>query len=166
MYYFSNHSSCGSQPPQMSRTTFSSYSAFTSRWSRLAIFRKVRTSGWEEFVHHFETVVGSTPNCRASHEFVRLLSFRISFSLFTFCIGLSNLGAKIMKNFHYSWKTADPIANTTDILPFILHIPNYSCINNQKSPLPWYRIEIKTLPLHWQNPPASRKTLWTQRGIL
>ena len=53
--------------------------------------------------------------------------------------------------------TASPIANTTDILPFILHIPNYSCINNQKSPLPWYRIEIKTLPWHWQNPPASRK---------
>ena len=53
--------------------------------------------------------------------------------------------------------TASPIANTTDILPFILHIPNYSCINNQKSPLPWYRIEIKPLPWHWQNPPASRK---------
>ena len=74
-----------------------------------------------------------------------------------FLHGLSNLGAKIMKNFHYFWITASPIANTTDILPFILHIPNYSCINNQKSPLPWYRIEIKTLPLHWQNPPASRK---------
>ena len=26
--------------------------------------------------------------------------------------------------------------NATDILPFILHIPNYSCINNQNSPLP------------------------------
>ena len=70
------------------------------------------------------------------------------------CISVSN-PYLLLRN--YFWITASPIANTTDILPFILHIPNYSCINNQKSPLPWYRIEIKTLPLHWQNPPASRK---------
>lgn len=34
-----------------------------------------------------------------------------------------------MKIFHYFRATTDLIANTTDILLIILHIPNYSCIN-------------------------------------
>lgn len=43
-------------------------------------FRTISKLGCDEFVHHFETVVGLTPNCSHSHLFVFFFSANNIFS--------------------------------------------------------------------------------------
>ena len=44
------------------------------------IFRTISKLGCDEFVHHFETVVGLTPNCSHNHLFVFFFSANNIFS--------------------------------------------------------------------------------------
>ena len=59
---------------------FSKSSTLTS--NNLAILTKVGKSGWELFVHHFETVDGFTFNCSLNHLFVCFFSAKTTFNRF------------------------------------------------------------------------------------
>ena len=56
-------------------------SSLMSIFNRSVIFSTVAKSGCEEFVHHFDTVEGFTPNSSASHLLVCFFSTSINFKL-------------------------------------------------------------------------------------
>ena len=62
--------------------------SFISTPSKSEIFSKLLRSGCDEFVHHFDTVDGFTPNCSASHLLVRFFSTKTTFMRFISSITL------------------------------------------------------------------------------
>ncbi len=64
--------------------------SFTSTSKRNAILSSVWRSGWDVFVHHFETVVTFLPSCSANHLLVLFFSAKTTLSRFKSFI-VSNL---------------------------------------------------------------------------
>ena len=88
----------------------------------IAILLSVARSGWDELVHHFETVAGSLSNSAASHLLVRLRSARTTFmrfksfiSIFRFIAFATNLvriyGIRMKISFFSHLNVFDVITN-------------------------------------------------------
>lgn len=83
--------------------------SFTSTSKTLAISNSVSRLGWAVFVHHFDTVAGSFPNCSASHLLVRFFSTSttlIRFMSFVVSISMGNVVLVADKGRKYSQKIA------------------------------------------------------------
>lgn len=76
-----------------------------SIFNRSVIFSTVAKSGCDEFVHHFDTVEGFTPNSSANHLLVFFFSTSINFKRFMSSV-TRNICTKIMNLFHLQRKTA------------------------------------------------------------
>lgn len=73
----------------------------TSTSSTSATFVRVKRSGCEVFVHHFDTVAGSFPTCAANHLLVRLHSAKTTLMRFKSFMVIA-FGANLTKIFEIS----------------------------------------------------------------